>query len=199
MTLTFFFLNLRIQIVETSLISVQNNNNNTATATTTGKTSFVDNNNNNNNNKTDSQNAMATQHSLSATRKTEPSLSTEERQSAQQQQQSTSPPHETIEMTQRVPSKAVRIERDYSRGDGITRFCTDFPPELSGRVNIYFILLLFPSPSVPKAHITIILLLHHPQPTPFIYREKRGRWKKDYYYCYNTFDNTYKGRMYIIL
>ncbi|KAI7852425.1 Golgin subfamily A member 7/ERF4 [Circinella umbellata] len=38
-------------------------------------------------------------------------------------------------MTQRVPSKAVRIERDYSRGDGITRFCTDFPPELSGRID----------------------------------------------------------------
>ncbi|KAI9270427.1 Golgin subfamily A member 7/ERF4 family-domain-containing protein [Phascolomyces articulosus] len=110
--------------------NIPNNTTNTTTTTTTGRTSFIGNNNiNNTNNNTDLQNAMATRHSLSATRKTEPSNNTEERQSTTQSPQ----PHETIEMTQRVPSKAVRIERDYSRGDGITRFCTEFPPELSGR------------------------------------------------------------------
>ncbi|KAI8144479.1 Golgin subfamily A member 7/ERF4 family-domain-containing protein [Fennellomyces sp. T-0311] len=64
---------------------------------------------------------MEARQSLSAAKKTEPSR--------------TEPtPHEMIDM-RRVPNKAVRIERDYSRGDGITRFCTDFPAELSGRID----------------------------------------------------------------
>ncbi|KAI9495408.1 Golgin subfamily A member 7/ERF4 family-domain-containing protein [Zychaea mexicana] len=81
---------------------------------------------------------MATRHSLSAA-KTEPSSTEHHAAAAQEQQQEQSgespPYHETIEMAQRVPSKAVRIERDYSRGDGVTRFCTEFPPELSGRID----------------------------------------------------------------
>lgn len=44
--------------------------------------------------------------------------------------------HETtISIKQRVPVKAIRIERDYSLGDGITRFQTEFPMELTGKVN----------------------------------------------------------------
>lgn len=43
--------------------------------------------------------------------------------------------HETtISIKQRVPVKAIRIERDYSLGDGITRFQTEFPMELTGKV-----------------------------------------------------------------
>lgn len=46
--------------------------------------------------------------------------------------------HETtISIKQRVPVKAIRIERDYSLGDGITRFQTEFPIELTGKVKNY--------------------------------------------------------------
>lgn len=43
--------------------------------------------------------------------------------------------HETIiELKQRVPVKSIRVERDYSLGDGITRFQTEYPAELAGKV-----------------------------------------------------------------
>lgn len=45
--------------------------------------------------------------------------------------------HETtISIKQRAPVKAIRIERDYSLGDGITRFQTNYPIELTGKVRI---------------------------------------------------------------
>lgn len=44
--------------------------------------------------------------------------------------------HETnITIKQRVPVKSIRIERDYSKADGITRFSTEYPTELEGKVN----------------------------------------------------------------
>lgn len=42
--------------------------------------------------------------------------------------------HTSIDLTQQVSSKAIRIERDYSKGDGITKFCTDLPVSLEGKV-----------------------------------------------------------------
>ncbi|KAI8066384.1 Golgin subfamily A member 7/ERF4 family-domain-containing protein [Gongronella butleri] len=39
-----------------------------------------------------------------------------------------------IDMNQYVATKAVRIERDYSKGDGITQFCTEMPMALDGKV-----------------------------------------------------------------
>ncbi|KAI8146557.1 Golgin subfamily A member 7/ERF4 family-domain-containing protein [Fennellomyces sp. T-0311] len=42
--------------------------------------------------------------------------------------------HQTIEISRRVPDKSIRVDRDYSRGDGITRFSTDYPPLLAGRI-----------------------------------------------------------------
>lgn len=47
----------------------------------------------------------------------------------------TSMAHETtIDIKQRVPVKSIRVERDYSLGDGITRFQTEYPVELTGKV-----------------------------------------------------------------
>ncbi|KAI8047634.1 Golgin subfamily A member 7/ERF4 [Thamnidium elegans] len=47
----------------------------------------------------------------------------------------TSKGHETtIDIKQRVPVKSVRVERDYSLGDGITRFQTEYPVELTGKI-----------------------------------------------------------------
>lgn len=43
--------------------------------------------------------------------------------------------HEIISIKKRVPIKSIRIERDYSLGDGITRFSTEYPMELTGKVN----------------------------------------------------------------
>lgn len=40
----------------------------------------------------------------------------------------------TIDIKQRVPVKSIRVERDYSLGDGITRFRTEYPVELDGKV-----------------------------------------------------------------
>lgn len=49
----------------------------------------------------------------------------------------TSMAHETtIDIKQRVPVKSIRVERDYSLGDGITRFQTEYPVELMGKVKI---------------------------------------------------------------
>lgn len=42
--------------------------------------------------------------------------------------------HEVISIKNRVPIKSIRIERDYSLGDGITRFYTNYPEDLQGRV-----------------------------------------------------------------
>jgi hypothetical protein len=39
-----------------------------------------------------------------------------------------------ISIKQRAPVKSIRIERDYSLGDGITRFQTEYPIELTGKV-----------------------------------------------------------------
>jgi hypothetical protein len=44
--------------------------------------------------------------------------------------------HETIAIKNRVPIKSIRVERDYSLGDGITRFYTEYPEDLQGRVRI---------------------------------------------------------------
>ncbi|GAA5811545.1 hypothetical protein MFLAVUS_004983 [Mucor flavus] len=47
----------------------------------------------------------------------------------------TSMAHETtIDIKQRVPVKSIRVERDYSLGDGITRFQTEYPVELTGKI-----------------------------------------------------------------
>ncbi|KAI8344656.1 Golgin subfamily A member 7/ERF4 family-domain-containing protein [Chlamydoabsidia padenii] len=32
--------------------------------------------------------------------------------------------------------KILRIERDYSKGDGITQFCTDYPNALQGKITL---------------------------------------------------------------
>jgi hypothetical protein len=45
-------------------------------------------------------------------------------------------PHESISMKNRAPVKKIRIERDYCLGDGITRFSTEYPIELTGKVRI---------------------------------------------------------------
>lgn len=42
-----------------------------------------------------------------------------------------------IDMARPWPTRTIRIERDYSRGDGVTRFSTEFPIELHGKVYIY--------------------------------------------------------------
>ncbi|KAI7891484.1 Golgin subfamily A member 7/ERF4 [Mucor mucedo] len=45
--------------------------------------------------------------------------------------------HETnITIKQRVPVKSIRIERDYSKADGITRFSTEYPAELEGKISV---------------------------------------------------------------
>lgn len=43
--------------------------------------------------------------------------------------------HQTIDMSQRAIVQVIRIERDYSQGDGITRFVTMVPEELNDRVS----------------------------------------------------------------
>lgn len=35
----------------------------------------------------------------------------------------------------RMLHRIIRIERDYSLGDGVTRFSTEYPKELDGRVS----------------------------------------------------------------
>ncbi|KAI8098709.1 Golgin subfamily A member 7/ERF4 family-domain-containing protein [Halteromyces radiatus] len=42
--------------------------------------------------------------------------------------------HTSIDITHQVPTKTVRIERDYSKGDGITQFCTELPLALEGKI-----------------------------------------------------------------
>lgn len=42
--------------------------------------------------------------------------------------------HCSIDITRRIPQRAIRVERDYSRGDGITQFSTAYPPQLAGKV-----------------------------------------------------------------
>ncbi|KAG2193201.1 hypothetical protein INT46_005149 [Mucor plumbeus] len=42
--------------------------------------------------------------------------------------------HEIISIQSRVPVKSIRVERDYSLGDGITRFSTQYPVELEGKI-----------------------------------------------------------------
>ncbi|CEI98457.1 hypothetical protein RMCBS344292_12565 [Rhizopus microsporus] len=42
--------------------------------------------------------------------------------------------HEVISIKNRVPIKSIRIERDYSLGDGITRFYTNYPEDLQGLI-----------------------------------------------------------------
>lgn len=42
--------------------------------------------------------------------------------------------HQAIDLTRRVADRAIRVERDYSKGDGITRFSIDYPPQLTGKV-----------------------------------------------------------------
>lgn len=44
--------------------------------------------------------------------------------------------HEIVPIKKRVPIKSIRIERDYSLGDGITRFNTEYPAELTGKVSL---------------------------------------------------------------
>ena len=63
-----------------------------------------------------------------------PTSSSTQQQEQEQQQQKHSVDHQVIDISKRVPDKAIRINRDYSRGDGITRFSTDYPPILAGRV-----------------------------------------------------------------
>ncbi|KAI8889818.1 hypothetical protein K501DRAFT_320172 [Backusella circina FSU 941] len=43
--------------------------------------------------------------------------------------------HQVIDISTRVPTKSIRIERNYSLGDGITRFNTEYPIELTGRLS----------------------------------------------------------------
>ncbi|KAG1123438.1 hypothetical protein G6F42_010548 [Rhizopus arrhizus] len=42
--------------------------------------------------------------------------------------------HEIISIQNRVPVKSIRVERDYSLGDGITRFSTQYPVELERKI-----------------------------------------------------------------
>ncbi|CDS05089.1 hypothetical protein LRAMOSA07618 [Lichtheimia ramosa] len=44
--------------------------------------------------------------------------------------------HCSIDITRRIPQRAIRVERDYSRGDGITQFSTAYPPQLAGKITI---------------------------------------------------------------
>lgn len=44
-----------------------------------------------------------------------------------------------ISIKNRVPVKSIRIERDYSLGDGITRFNTEYPIELEGKVSFFLV------------------------------------------------------------
>ncbi|KAI9026000.1 Golgin subfamily A member 7/ERF4 family-domain-containing protein [Phycomyces nitens] len=48
------------------------------------------------------------------------------------QQRRSMTPHILVPISQSL--LCVRIERDYSKGDGITQFQTNFPPELEGRI-----------------------------------------------------------------
>ncbi|KAI8987340.1 hypothetical protein BDF20DRAFT_832284 [Mycotypha africana] len=41
-----------------------------------------------------------------------------------------------IPINERVPTKSIRIERDYTLGDGITRFHTTYPTELNGKMSL---------------------------------------------------------------
>ncbi|KAI9027209.1 Golgin subfamily A member 7/ERF4 family-domain-containing protein [Phycomyces nitens] len=53
-----------------------------------------------------------------------------------------SPPHSqippalehVIRLSDRVPTGTIRVERDYSKGDGITQFATTLPLGLEGRI-----------------------------------------------------------------
>ncbi|CAO3611750.1 unnamed protein product [Cunninghamella blakesleeana] len=44
--------------------------------------------------------------------------------------------HVEIDIRQQVPLKAIRIERDYSKGDGITQFSTEYPLSLEGKITL---------------------------------------------------------------
>ncbi|KAJ8652833.1 hypothetical protein O0I10_011507 [Lichtheimia ornata] len=44
--------------------------------------------------------------------------------------------HYSIDITRRIPQRAIRVERDYTRGDGITQFSTAYPPQLAGKITI---------------------------------------------------------------
>ncbi|CAO3600701.1 unnamed protein product [Absidia cylindrospora] len=46
-------------------------------------------------------------------------------------------PHTAIHIAQQdATTKAIRIERDYSEGNGITKFCTDIPKALEGKITV---------------------------------------------------------------
>ncbi|KAI9248262.1 Golgin subfamily A member 7/ERF4 family-domain-containing protein [Phascolomyces articulosus] len=53
--------------------------------------------------------------------------------SSSEQQPTDSVDHQVIDISNRVPDKAIRIERDYSQGNGITRFSNEYPLLLAGR------------------------------------------------------------------
>ncbi|KAI9306029.1 Golgin subfamily A member 7/ERF4 family-domain-containing protein [Cunninghamella echinulata] len=92
-----------------------NNNNNIESghrdSTIVDETAYSSENNNNNNNNT--QYAMATKSSAVVNNS-----------------------HVSIDIKQQVPLKAIRIERDYSKGDGITQFSTEYPLSLEGKITL---------------------------------------------------------------
>lgn len=49
--------------------------------------------------------------------------------------------HYSIDITRRIPQRAIRVERDYTRGDGITQFSTAYPPQLAGKVTKTIIMI----------------------------------------------------------
>ncbi|KAG0165333.1 hypothetical protein DFQ30_008606 [Apophysomyces sp. BC1015] len=57
------------------------------------------------------------------------------RSSLPQHRSSDAESHQTIDMSQRAIVQVIRIERDYSQGDGITRFVTIVPEELDDRIS----------------------------------------------------------------
>jgi hypothetical protein len=59
------------------------------------------------------------------------------------QQHAMNKAHQVIDISTRVPTKSIRIERNYSLGDGITRFNTEYPIELTGRVSCFVVNMAF--------------------------------------------------------
>ncbi|KAI9494953.1 Golgin subfamily A member 7/ERF4 family-domain-containing protein [Zychaea mexicana] len=120
----------QLQYIETISLTKNNNctttnNNNTLSTTTTKSTPCTvttagSKANISNNTECNNHNAMATRSSM-------PPTSSPERHD--------SVDHQVIDISRRVPDKAIRVDRDYSRGDGITRFATDYPPLLAGRIS----------------------------------------------------------------
>ncbi|KAI8327833.1 hypothetical protein BD560DRAFT_417644 [Blakeslea trispora] len=56
--------------------------------------------------------------------------------------------HQVIPIEHQIPIQTIRIERDYSLGDGITRFSTQYPTELTGKVKRIFLKIIIGSYSL---------------------------------------------------